>query len=178
MSPSFVTYAETMTCTAESFKSAFRHHPSGVAVITLDSSTGPVALTASSVFSVSAEPPMLVFSVSKTASASIPLHESSDIVVHLIAVDQLELAKLCAKHGADRFAGDVWTWSRYETGEPYFESPAVRLRCRIAQRVEAGASTLIVGEVLDIYIAEDADAQAPLVYHDREWHRLDDGSIL
>ena len=167
-----------MSCTAESFKAAFRHHPSGVAVITLDSANGPVALTASSVFSVSAEPPMLVFSVAKMASASQPLHESSDIVVHLISVDQIDLAKLCAQRGADRFAGDVWTWSRYETGEPFFDAPAVRLRCRVTERMEAGASTLIVGEVLDIYISDDADAQAPLVYHDREWHRLDDGSVL
>ena len=167
-----------MTCSPDLFKAAFRHHPSGVAVITLDSSTGPVALTASSVFSVSAEPPMLVFSVSKTASASAPLHVAETLVVHLIATPQLELAKLCAKHGADRFAGDVWTWSRYDSGEPFFEAPAVRLRCRIAQRVEAGASTLIVGEVLDVAISDDADGLAPLVYHDRAWHRLDDGSVL
>ena len=167
-----------MTCSPDLFKAAFRHHPSGVAVITLDSSTGPVALTASSVFSVSAEPPMLVFSVSKTASASAPLHVAETLVVHLIATPQLELAKLCAKHGADRFAGDVWTWSRYDSGEPFFEAPAVRLRCRIAQRVEAGASTLIVGEVLDVMISDDADVLAPLVYHDRAWHRLDDGSVL
>lgn len=173
-----MTYAEGMSSTPESFKAAFRHHPSGVAVITLESSHGPVALTASSVFSVSAEPPMLVFSVSKMASASAPLHESEDIVVHLISADQLGLAKLCAERGADRFAGDPWTWSRYETGEPFFDEPAVRLRCAIAERVEAGASTLIVGNVLDVYISDDVDDQAPLVYHDREWHRLDDGSIL
>jgi flavin reductase (DIM6/NTAB) family NADH-FMN oxidoreductase RutF len=167
-----------MSCSPDLFKAAFRHHPSGVAVITIDSSTGPVALTASSVFSVSAEPPMLVFSVSKTASASAPLHVAETLVVHLIATPQLELAKLCAKHGADRFAGDVWTWRRYDSGEPFFEAPAVRLRCRIAQRVEAGASTLIVGEVLDVAISDDADVLAPLVYHDRAWHRLDDGSVL
>ena len=173
-----MTYADPMSCSAELFKAAFRHHPSGVAVITTESSTGPVALTASSVFSVSADPPLLVFSVSKMASASAPLHEVSQIVVHLISAAELDLAKLCAQHGADRFAGDPWTWSRYESGEPFFDAPAVRLRCRIAQRVEAGASTLIIGDVLDIDISADADERAPLVYHDREWHRLDDGSVL
>ncbi len=121
---------------------------------------------------------MLVFSVSNMASASKPLHDVDTLVVHLIASPQLDLAKLCAKHGADRFAGDVWTWTRYESGEPYFEASAVRMRCRIAQRVEAGASTLIIGEVLDVFISDDADDLAPLVYHDRAWHRLDDGSVL
>jgi flavin reductase (DIM6/NTAB) family NADH-FMN oxidoreductase RutF len=44
--------------------------------------------------------------------------------------------------------------------------------------VAAGASTLIVGEVLDVVISDVADGLAPLVYHDRAWHRLDDGSVL
>ena len=50
--------------TPESFKTAFRNHPAGVAVITANSPDGPVALTATSVVSVSAEPPVLIFSLS------------------------------------------------------------------------------------------------------------------
>ena len=42
----------------EAFKDAFRAHPAGVAIITAKGSSGPVGLTASSVSSVSAEPPM------------------------------------------------------------------------------------------------------------------------
>jgi hypothetical protein len=40
---------------ADEFKSAFRNHPAGVAVITADAGYGPVGLTATSVISVSAE---------------------------------------------------------------------------------------------------------------------------
>ncbi len=42
---------------ADDFKSAFRNHPAGVSVVTADPGDGPVGLTATSVISVSANPP-------------------------------------------------------------------------------------------------------------------------
>lgn len=67
---------------AEDFKAAFRNHPAGVAVITADPGDGPVALTATSVFSVSATPPLLVFSVSELSSAAPAIARSTSVVVH------------------------------------------------------------------------------------------------
>ena len=52
----------------DDFKAAFRHHPAGVAVITADAGRGPVMLTATSVSSVSAEPALLMFSLSAHAA--------------------------------------------------------------------------------------------------------------
>ena len=54
---------------ADAFKRAFRNHAAGVAIITADAGNGPVGLTATSVFSVSAEPALLVFSVSDDSSS-------------------------------------------------------------------------------------------------------------
>ena len=65
---------------ADEFKALFRGHPGGVAVITADAGEGPVALTASSVVSVSAEPPLLIFSVSALSSASEVLSRAETVV--------------------------------------------------------------------------------------------------
>ena len=46
------------------FKSAFRAHPSGIAVLTADAGDGPVAMTISSLSSLSTDPPLVVFSAS------------------------------------------------------------------------------------------------------------------
>jgi flavin reductase (DIM6/NTAB) family NADH-FMN oxidoreductase RutF len=43
----------------DAFLAAVRHHPSGVAIITADAGEGPVALTVSSLISISATPPMV-----------------------------------------------------------------------------------------------------------------------
>ena len=77
--------------TAEQFKAAFRGHPGGVAVITADAGEGPVALTATSVASVNADPPLLMFSVTTASSATKVIVKAETVVVHLLDVDDLGL---------------------------------------------------------------------------------------
>lgn len=168
---------------AEDFKAAFRNHPAGVAVITADAGHGPVALTATSVFSVSADPPLLVFSLSAQSSSTPTLMRAETVVVHLLSADQLDLAILAATSGIDRFA-DTSIWSRLETGEPYFVAAPVWIRGRVVDRMEAGASTVLAVEALEARSPErgspDADAanSRPLVYHNRTWHELGEASKI
>lgn len=168
---------------AERFKAAFRNHPAGVAVITADAGDGPVALTATSVFSVSAEPPLLVFSLSATSSSTPTLVRAETVVVHLLSAGQLDIAVLGATSGIDRFA-DTSIWSRLETGEPYFVAAPVWIRGRVVDRMEAGASTVLAVEALEARTPErgsreaDAENSHPLVYHNRTWHILSEQSKL
>ncbi|MDQ1572665.1 MAG: hypothetical protein QOH44_224, partial [Actinomycetota bacterium] len=100
-----------VSLSADEFKLAFRNHPAGVAVITADAGDGPVGLTATSVFSVSAEPPLLVFSISSQSSSAPTLSRADTVVVHLLSAEQLAVAKLFATSGVDRFA-DTESWAR------------------------------------------------------------------
>ncbi|HYJ50575.1 MAG TPA: flavin reductase family protein [Microbacterium sp.] len=166
--------------TSHDFKSLFRGHPGGVAVITADPGTGPVALTATSVASVSVEPPLLVFSLSSISSASAAISASDTIVVHLLDEHDLELAKRGATSGVDRFA-DTSTWARLSTGEPVFPGVRAWVRCAIINRMDAGGSTVIAAHALQHHLARDIDpgeAGGGLVYHNRTWHRLGKQSVL
>jgi flavin reductase (DIM6/NTAB) family NADH-FMN oxidoreductase RutF len=146
-----------------------------------------VALTATSVASVSADPPMLMFSVSDASSSSPTVVAADTVVVHLLGAEQLHLAKLGATSGIDRFA-DLALWGRMPTGEVYFRDGHTRIRARIVERVKAGAAWVIVVEALDVEVRDDsvcgADdrvrrcSDAPLVYHDRGWHGLGEHSRL
>jgi len=168
---------------AEEFKAAFRNHPAGVAVITADAGNGPVALTATSVFSVSAEPPLLVFSVSRMSSSAATLTSAETLVVHLLTSPHMDLAVLGATSGIDRFA-DTSIWSRLPGGEPYFVNAPVWIRGRVIDRMSAGGSTVLAVEALEARTPQrgspDADAERsrPLVYHNRTWHELSDRSKL
>jgi flavin reductase (DIM6/NTAB) family NADH-FMN oxidoreductase RutF len=82
-------HASFPTSPPQSFKDLFRGHPGGVAVITADAGDGPVALTATSVSSVSADPPLLTFSISALSSASTTLQRADTVVVHLLDADDL-----------------------------------------------------------------------------------------
>jgi len=157
---------------AERFKHAFRFHPAGVALVTADAGEGPVALTASSVASVSAEPPVLTMAISSATSSAATLTRADTLVVHLLGADDLGLAQLGAARGADRFA-DTSRWARLATGEPHFPEVATWLRGQVVARMVFGRSTVLAVHVLEAHLPEDAQRGAPLVYHDRSWHRLD-----
>ena len=157
------------------FKLAFRNHPAGVAVITADAGDGPVGLTATSVFSVSAEPPLLVFSISGQSSSAPTLNKADTVVVHLLGANQLDVAKLFATSGVDRFA-DSSIWSRLVTGEPYLPGAPVWIRGRIINRMEAGGSTVIAVHALQAHVS--STEEPPLVYHNRTWHHVGDHSRL
>lgn len=166
---------------ADQFKAAFRNHPAGVAVITADAGHGPVALTATSVFSVSAEPPVLVFSISDLSSSTPTIAAASTVVVHLLDHHDLDLAVLCSTSGIDRFA-DTRMWRRLSTGEPFFPAARRWIRARPIDRMTAGRSTVLsvlaveTGESQRTDGAAVPDEEGPLVYHDRAWHRIGDHS--
>jgi flavin reductase (DIM6/NTAB) family NADH-FMN oxidoreductase RutF len=165
---------------ADEFKALFRGHPGGVAVITADAGDGPVALTATSVSSVSAEPPLLIFSISALSSASDVLSRAETIVVHLLDAHDLDLARLGATSGVDRFA-DTDRWSRLVTGEPVYNDVRAWVRCAVIGRMDAGTSTVIAAHALQSSLARDIEPGQPgdaLVYHNRTWHRLGEHSVL
>lgn len=163
--------------TADEFKTAFRNHPAGVAVITADAGNGPVGLTATSVFSVSAEPTLLVFSISGQSSSGPTIEKADTVVVHLLGAHQLEVAKLFATSGVDRFA-DRTSWDRLITGEPYLPDAPSWIRGRIINRMEAGGSTVVAVHALTASVAPEQVDAAPLVYHNRTWHRIGKHSLI
>ena len=161
----------------DEFKSAFRNHAAGVAVVTADAGDGPVGLTVTSVFSVSADPPLLVFSLSDQSSSAPTIHRSDTLVVHLLGAKQLHIAKLCATSGVDRFA-EAGLWARLTTGEPYFPSAQAWIRGRVIDRMAAGSSTIIAVHALEAKLSDGGAISDPLVYHNRSWHRLGKHSTI
>jgi flavin reductase (DIM6/NTAB) family NADH-FMN oxidoreductase RutF len=176
------TDADAGGVTPDVFKAAFRNHPAGVAVITADAGDGPVALTATSVISVSVTPALLVFSMSDLSSSTPTIRRAETVVVHLLGADQIDLAKLGATSGIDRFA-DTSLWSRLATGEPYFPSAHAWIRGRIVQKMDAGGSTVVAVHALEAEVPAASEqaaeaAERPLVYHNRTWHSLGEHSRI
>jgi len=173
-------HEELGAVSAEEFKTVFRGHPGGVAVITADAGEGPVALTATSVASVSAEPPLLVFSASAISSSTPTFLRARTVVVHLLDAEDLDVAKLGATSGIDRFA-DTSIWSRLPTGEPVFHGVRAWIRGAIVNRMDAGGSTVIAVHALQAFSARTPDPGQTgdaLVYHNRVWHRLGEQSRI
>src|SRR5690625_3641361 len=156
----------------DEFKAVFRMHPAGVALITAIAGHEEVALTASSLSAVSADPPMVMFSISRQSS-SIPVLEAADsAVVHLLSAGNQDLAELGALSGIDRFA-DTWRWSYLHTGEPVFRGVPAWLRVDIARRLPAGEAVVFLAEVQSMYVDGRAEDHDGLVYRNKSWHRIE-----
>lgn len=170
--------AISASLSSDEFKALFRGHPGGVAVITAEGPDGPVSLTATSVASVSAEPPLLIFSISALSSAAPALLAADTVVVHLLDSEDIDVAKLGATSGIDRFA-DRDSWTRLVTGEPVYNGVRAWVRCSIIERMNAGGSTVIAAHALQSSLNRDVEPGEhgnALVYHNRTWHRLGDHS--
>ena len=175
-----IQHALSPSLPAEDFKAVFRGHPGGVTVISADAGDGPVALTATSVASVSAEPPLLVFSISALSSASDALLRAGTVIVHFLDMHDIDVAKLGATGGIDRFA-QAQSWTRLGTGEPVFDNVRAWVRCAVVDRMQAGTSTIVVARALTSHIERDAQPGEhgdALVHHNRTWHRLGEHSRL
>ncbi len=153
---------------AEGFKSAFREHPAGIALITASTPEGPVGLTASSVASVGLDPVALTFSVTRATGSAGALLAADTILVHLLDSRHVEIATQFSFTGGERFTTEQG-WETLTTGEPHLPGVRAALRCRAIQVTPVGASSAVIAEVIDVIEGESAE---PVVYIDREFHTL------
>lgn len=152
----------------EQFRTAFRGHPAGVVVVTVPGAGRPAGFTATSVASLSLDPALLSFGISKTASSWPHLRDSPTAVVHFLASEHEYLARRFATSGIDRFAAPT-RFSTLPDGEPVLDDVANWLLVDIEARVPAGDHRLVVGRVTRAHVGT---RQRPLLYHDGRYHTL------
>ncbi|HVX47321.1 MAG TPA: flavin reductase family protein [Mycobacteriales bacterium] len=148
-----------LTDPAEAFREVFQRHAVGVAVIACGGAV-PVGFTATSVVSVSADPPMLSFNIGHRTSSWPALRTAEHIAVNLLAAGQTDLARTFATSGIDRF-GAAGAWRRGPHGLPVLPGVLAWLGATVRGRFAAGDHSVVIAEVTD---AHYTDAE-PLLYH-------------
>ncbi|MFE6619887.1 flavin reductase family protein [Streptomyces sp. NPDC008086] len=151
-------------------RSVFRRHAAGVAVITARGETGPVGFTATSLSSVSAEPPMLSFGIGTGASSWPAISATDHVGVHILGEHQQDLAATFARSGADRF-GPPTLWSEGPDGVPVLDDVLAWTVCRVVARVPAGDHRIVLAEVL---LGDSTGPGRPLLYHQGRFNALRD----
>ncbi|MGW4669389.1 flavin reductase family protein [Streptomyces sp. NPDC004324] len=154
----------------ELLRSVFRRHAAGVAVITAQGDEGPVGFTATSLTSVSAEPPIVSFGVGSGASSWPAIAASDHVGVHILGEHQRELAATFARSGADRF-GAPTRWRAGPERVPVLHDVLAWLVCRIVARVPAGDHRIVLAEVV---LGDPSGAGRPLLYHQGGFNGLRD----
>ncbi|MFI2373766.1 flavin reductase family protein [Streptomyces sp. NPDC018964] len=154
----------------ELLRSVFRRHAAGVAVITARGRRGPVGFTATSLASVSAEPPMLSFGIGTGSSSWPAIATGAHVGVHVLGEHQRELAETFARSGADRF-GPATAWWEGPEGVPVLDDVPAWTVCKVVARVPAGDHRIVIAEVL---LGDPAGRGRPLLYHQGRFNGLRD----
>lgn len=140
-----------------------RQLAAGVTLITSLHHGRRAGLTATSICSLTAEPPQLLVCVNRHVEAHEVLHASGAFAVNLLASDQRPLAEAfggaTGLAGEDRF--DRASWSTLVTGVPVLRSCLATFDCRVMDTVAASTHTIFVGLVEAVVIERHRE---PLVY--------------
>ncbi|WP_239923644.1 flavin reductase family protein [Agaribacterium haliotis] len=157
---------------ADGLRQGMRRLASGVCVISGFSETlGRAAMTASSVTSVSDEPPSLLVCVNKSAQMDEVLKGSEHFCVNILSSEQQEVSEVCAtpELGEERFS--VGTWQQYQKSGLYYlqHAPAVFV-CAKQKVFEHGTHSIYVANVDEVLVS-DLKQQA-LVYAEGRYHYL------
>jgi len=131
---------------SDEFRAALGMFATGVTIVTARAADGTlVGLTANSFNSVSLAPPLVLWSLSRSAASMQALSTGSHYAINILAADQMALADRFATRNIDR-----WAEVQFDIGvggAPVLAGAAASFECFNRSRYEEGDHVIFVGEV-------------------------------
>jgi flavin reductase len=151
--------------TADEFKAAMRHFPTGVTVVTSLRGGEPRGVTVSAFASVSADPPLVLICINREARSYLYISTSKIFCVNFLAGDQRALA--------ERFAGKLrerqFEGVEYDidaTGAAVLRGAVAHMDCEVVEEHHAGSHSIFIGRVLSC----TSRPGTPLGYYNGDFH--------
>jgi flavin reductase (DIM6/NTAB) family NADH-FMN oxidoreductase RutF len=143
------------------FRSALGMFATGVTIVTARAAHGTyIGLTANSFNSVSLSPPLVLWSLARSAGAMAAFRTGSHYAVNILSADQQALAKQFASKDIDRFAGVEF--QEGVGGAPLLKGAVATFECYNRSRYDEGDHVIFVGEVERCSFQAGA---SPLLFH-------------
>lgn len=152
----------------KAFRHALGHFPTGVVVVTAPDPEGdPIALTVSSFNSVSLDPPLVLFSVARSALSLNKLLAAQSFGISVLRHDQTDLSGRFAHARSRKWSGIAPRLGA--TGCPLIDSCLAVFECAPHATYDGGDHLIVVGRVVRFEIAPDGE---PLVYFRGGYHAI------
>src|SRR5512146_531713 len=164
------THVNTAAEGADQLRSAMRAWTSGVTIVTAVHEGQSHGMTVSSFTSISLDPPLIVISLQTASRTHDVVARAGTFGVTILAASQQGLSERFASRQASMGERlDGLPIETLVTGAPLIKGGLAYMDCRVMQSIACGMNTLFIAEVLAV---RGDDHDAPLVYHDRTYHRL------
>jgi flavin reductase (DIM6/NTAB) family NADH-FMN oxidoreductase RutF len=143
------------------FRDALGMFATGVTIVTARAADGTlVGLTANSFNSVSLNPPLVLWSLGRSAGSMPALSTGSHYAINILAASQKDLAKRFAQKKVDRWTDVQFTEGI--SGAPLLVGAAACFECFNRSRYDEGDHVIFVGEVERCTHVAGA---SPLLFH-------------
>jgi flavin reductase (DIM6/NTAB) family NADH-FMN oxidoreductase RutF len=158
--PEGITPLQPVVDTRE-FRAALGCFATGVTIIT---ARGPrdelIGITANSFNSVSMNPPLVLFSLGRSAYSLKAFLSTHNFAVNVLGAEQQELSNRFAKALVDKWTGVDYMLT--DTGCPFLAGTLARFECRTHHTYDGGDHVIFVGEVMR---CEYRPEGKPLLYY-------------
>jgi len=149
------------------FRKVMRHHAKGIAIITAGTEV-PIGFCATSLTSVSLDPPIASFTVGLRATSWATVETARHVMVHLLADSQEDVARRFAQQEKARF-GPGTCWHRGPLGLPVLDDVLAWLVLALISHFPVGDHALVIGRVIE---ARNLTDGRPLIHHNGEFVQL------
>lgn len=148
---------------AAGFRGAMRRLASGVAIITAKGQEGPIGMAATSITSLTVDPPAVLVCVNQSAGIHAFLEPGCPIGVNILSRHQKDVS--AAFGGAvprdKRFGVGHWVPDRHDL--PMLDDAQANLICTVDSMTPFGTHSIVIARVEGVRLSE---AVAPLIYQD------------
>ncbi|NUW34548.1 flavin reductase family protein [Nonomuraea sp. SMC257] len=137
-------------------RQVMRRFPTGVVVVMGDGAKGRVGVSINSFTSVSLEPPLTLFCISRSSETWRRLSELRKFSVNVLAADQAHVARDFSAKGVDRFAGVQVTAA--SSGFLRIAGAVAAFDCVVESVLARGDHHIVLSRVLNAHILRDERA--------------------
>jgi flavin reductase (DIM6/NTAB) family NADH-FMN oxidoreductase RutF len=144
------------------FRAAMRRYPTGVTIVTTVVDGAFKGFTANAFASVSADPPMVLICVNRSARTHPLISAAGRFCVNVLRLEQRALAEKFSSHDhTSPFEGEAYRPGA--SGSPVFDESLAYFDCELAEEYTAGTHTIFLGRVVACGVSEWGE---PLGYFD------------
>lgn len=144
------------------FRAAMSGLASSVHVVTARRGDERIGRTATSVLSLSAQPPAILVSIDIVSRLADLIARTGGFSLAMLASDQSAVADAFAGKVQSELRFGLGDWDEWPSGQPHLRGAVTALDCEVIGAMETGTHVLFAGAIVE---AETDSGRSPLMWH-------------
>ncbi len=156
-------YPDIPDAVPDQFRLAMRRLAASVSVVIAKGDDGPVGMAATSITSLTIDPPAILVCVNRAASLHALLVPTAPLSVNLLSRSQKDVSAAFGGGTPTQERFKIGNWQTGANGLPQLEDAQANLDCVIDAMLAYGTHSIVIARVIRAHVSGVVD---PLIYQD------------